>query len=310
VKSVLLALCLLLPAAAQINGTPTAVIGWNPNDPANNADGRPAILTHLGFVWNAILAPNGRVVFAEGARIRQIAADGTVRTLLTDSRLTNFTKLAADSLGDIYYITETEIDKLAPDGSTVKIAGNGTAGTAGEGGPATAAELQFPLDLGFDAAGDLLLNDGSRILRIQPNGTLVRVGGAVNASAAAFDSVGDVYFTGGFDLSRMTPDGAVTVIAGSASSGFSNGCASAANPAVGDAKTAGFNDIVGLAVDGAGNVLVADRYTTSRLRQVTPAGQILTLAGAPPSFGGDGGPASAALLDSPRGLAFDSAGAQ
>jgi uncharacterized protein (TIGR03437 family) len=359
----LLLACFPIAALAQFDGTPVVVIGWNPNDPANNADGHPALLTRLGIVWNAIIGPDGLIVFAEGSRIRRIGADGLVHTLGTDSRMTNFTKLAENRLGNIYYITETEIYKLAPDGSSVKIAGGGTAlaqpglaatnslifpqglavdssgnllfsdqqtyhvwridsagilrvvagtgtaGTAGVGGPASSAQLTFPMDLGFDAAGNLYIHDENRVLKIAPDGTLAQVNPAakpINGAVATFDTAGNTYFSGPqpFQVSRLNLDGSVALVAGTGDLGTSNGCGSAANPAVGDARTATFQQIAGLALDSAGNLIVAEQGTMSRIRQVSPSGVVRTLAGGPPSFSGDGGPASSAVLSAPRGLAY------
>jgi uncharacterized protein (TIGR03437 family) len=123
------------------------------------------------------------------------------------------------------------------------------------------------------------------------------------------DASGRVFVTGsgGFQIFRLEGNGSFASFAGTGDDAFSNGCASAANPVVGDAKTARFGPITGMAVNPAGNLLIVDQ-SHYLLRQVTPAGQVRTIAGAPPSFSGDGGPASAATLDAPQGIAFDAAG--
>jgi trimeric autotransporter adhesin len=69
-----------------------------------------------------------------------------------------------------------------------------------------------------------------------------------------------------------------------------------------------FNDPKGLAVDGSGNLFIADTYY-NRIRKVTPAGVISTVAGnGTEDFSGDGGPTTSAQLNRPRDVAVDGAG--
>ena len=85
----------------------------------------------------------------------------------------------------------------------------------------------------------------------------------------------------------------------------------AGSDAVGDGGAAGAAQLAqpeGLAVDGNGNLYIADA-ANHRVRKVTPAGTISTAAGnGHPGFGGDGGPAEASQLNQPYGLAVDDAG--
>ena len=350
---------------AQVNGTLVQIAGWNRNDPALFADGRPALLTRFAILNGLAIGPDGLMVLAGSTKIRKIGADGLVHTLLTANDLDSSVKLAIDRTGNIYYTATLGIIKLTPSGSTVRVAGIGnsptqdgvqatatslyvegitvdpsgnvvfsegltmrvwridnsgalravagtaTAGTAGEGGPAVSAQLEFPEGLAYDSAGALYISDVHRILKVQPDGTLVRL--AVSTTAfngpIAVDPAGDVYYTPspGYAIARLNADSSSTPIAGTIPGQFSNGCGSGTNPAIGDAKTATFGVIGSLVVDQTGNVLATDG-SNSTVRQINPAGQIRTLAGAPPSFSGDGGPASAATFSDPQALAYDPAG--
>ena len=102
----------------------------------------------------------------------------------------------------------------------------------------------------------------------------------------------------------MDTTGVITTVAGTGSYGSLGGFGGDGGPAV----SALLNYPRGVAVDGAGNLYIADTGN-HRIRKVDSSGVITTIAGTGESdFGGDGGPAIAARLDSPRGVATDSAG--
>jgi uncharacterized protein (TIGR03437 family) len=362
--------------AAEVVGTPTVVIGWSPNDPANAADGHQAILTSLPYLFSVAVGPDGSIFLVCQNQIKKIGTDGIVSTALTTENLEDGGKIAADSLGNIYYAGNS-IHKITPGGQDTVIAGSGSlqahdglpatsaalsigglavsaaselffsddnsysvwridsagllhlvagtgvGGTAGEGGPATGAEIARPGDLAFDGSGALYIIDyGSdyygRVLKVALDGTLVRLAGGSSNSyfySLAVDPVGDVYTVSTPNqIIQISKDGTVAIIAGSNQRGFFNGCGSEGQPNIGDAATASFASITGLAADQAGDILVADnkslfRYSTyGVVRQISPSGAIRTIAGYPPTLSGDGGPVSAATLGSPNGLAYDGAG--
>ena len=101
-------------------------------------------------------------------------------------------------------------------------------------------------------------------------------------------------------MRKVTPDGTITTIAGTGRAGFSGDG--------GPATSARLMTPQGVAVDGQGNVYVAD-YGNHRVREVSADGKITTIAGAgKPGFSGDGGPAISAKLDHPEGVAVDGKG--
>ena len=114
------------------------------------------------------------------------------------------------------------------------------------------------------------------------------------------DGLGNIYVadTGNSAIRKVTPFGVVTTVAGLAGiSGTNDGVGSAAR----------FGDVRGLAMDGLGNIYVADGFNYN-IRKVTPAGDVSTLAGWAGSFGTNDGLGSDARFASPTGIAVDSAG--
>jgi DNA-binding beta-propeller fold protein YncE len=96
------------------------------------------------------------------------------------------------------------------------------------------------------------------------------------------------------------PEGIISTVAGNGQRGFSGDG--------GLATQARFKEPVGLAVDSAGNLFIADR-ADYRVRKVTPEGIISTVAGTGTGWlSGVGGPATGAGLRAPHGLALDAAG--
>jgi sugar lactone lactonase YvrE len=121
-------------------------------------------------------------------------------------------------------------------------------------------------------------------------------------TAVAFDAAGNLYVSdsGAYRVRRIALGGIITTFAGSGVLGDSGDG--------GPATAAAIGEVHGLAADASGNVYLAD-YTHHRVRRVDAAGVISTLAGTGSAdYSGDGGPAVAAALSSPVGLALDGSG--
>src|SRR5437762_3373667 len=148
------------------------------------------------------------------------------------------------------------------------VAGSGASGFAGDGGPATAAELNYPTGVALDAAGDLFIAD--------------RASCVVRKVTATTGTISTVAGTGG--------------VCGFAGDG-------------GAAKAAQLNYPTGVAVDGAGNLFIADSGNCV-IRKVATTGKISTVAGTGGAcgFAGDGGAGTAAQLNSPMDVALDPTG--
>src|SRR5439155_130227 len=159
--------------------------------------------------------------------------------------------VAVDGAGGIFIAgpASNGIRKVTPAGTITTVAGNGSVGFSGDGGPATSAQRRDPARVAVDSAGNLFIADSAN-RRIR----------------------------------KVTPAGTITTVAGNGSVGFSGDG--------GPATSAQFGDAVGVAVDGAGNLFIADS-ANQRIRKVAPAGTITTVAGnGTVGFSGDGGPAT------------------
>ena len=192
--------------------------------------------------------------------------------------------------GDVYATsldTVREVDPQTDQLTTVAGTNAVFGGPLGDGGPATSAALSSPEGVTADSAGNVLISDtGNSRIRVVAASTATFYGQSMTA--------GDIY-----------------TVAGDGARGFSGDGGSAA--------AAELNEPDGVAVDGAGNVLIAD-VLNQRIRVVAAssgtfyglamtAGDIYTIAGdGTLGFSGDGGPATAAELNYPQGVAADSAG--
>ncbi|HLY18169.1 MAG TPA: SMP-30/gluconolactonase/LRE family protein [Bryobacteraceae bacterium] len=191
----------------------------------------------------------------------------------------------------------------------------------GDGGQAPAAQMAQPEGLAVDSSGNLYIADAAnhRVRKVTAAGIISTVAGNGHpgfggdngpASAAqlnqpydlALDPAGNLYIAdyGNQRVRAIGADGNITTVAGSGPAG-SNGDGGPATAAL----------LLGprnLAVDTAGNLYISE-FDGHRVRQVAPGGTITTVAGiGVAGFGGDGGPATAAQLAYPAGLALDAAG--
>jgi sugar lactone lactonase YvrE len=228
--------------------------------------------------------------------------------------------IAIDTAGNVYASDADNnlVVQIAPDGALTVVAGNGTRGFSGDGGPATSAALSTPFGVAVDSAGDLYIADyGNGRIRKVSGGMITTFAGngmpgfsgdggsATNAefngaSGVAIDSAGTVYIA---DIQnnriRRVAGGIITTIAGTGVGGFSGDG--------GPATSASLYGPVDVAVDSAGNIYIADSFN-SRVRKVSD-GIITTIAGsAKGGFSGDGGPATNASLNTPYGITVDSVG--
>ena len=220
----------------------------------------------------------------------------------------------------MYFSSLNCVYKLDPNGVLTRIAGNSQPGYSGDGGPASAAQLNQPAGLAVDSSGNLYIADtrNSIIRKVDTNGNISTVAGyggfgfSGDGSAAAgaalnyptgvaVDSSGNFYIADRVN-NRVrvvnATSGIITTMAGNGTFGYSGDGGPAPN-----AELLPYS----VAVDGAGNVYIAD-LEFARIRKVTTAGIISTVAGNGTfGFSGDGGPATSAAL-APYAIASDSAG--
>ena len=229
--------------------------------------------------------------------------------------------IATDHAGNVYvadYGNRT-IRKITPAGVVTTFAGAAGARGGHTDGVGAAARFHGPLCIATDSTGNLYVGDmRGTIRKITPAGVVTTFAGkAFNEGgvdgigvAASFDfprgiatdSAGNVYVTdgAGHTLRKITPAGVVTTLAGKYD-------VESAGSADGPGADARFSSPLGIAVDGAGNIYVADNAgleTGHTIRKITPAGIVSTVVGVAGQRGFEPGPLPG-RLEQPRGLAIN-----
>ncbi len=231
--------------------------------------------------------------------------------------------VAADRAGNLYIADKDNhrIRKVSPAGLVSTVAGTGDSGYAGNGGPAVNAELHGPQGVAVDDAGNLYIADteNSWVRRVDAaTGVITLYHGAVDvdkpdsgSDAPAMNKPRALFCAGAADvlyiadtenhrILSVTSNGTVRVVAGTGKSGDSGDG--------GLAVAAELDKPRGVFFSPAGDLYIADT-DNHRVRKVDASGIITTVAGTGSGgYEGDGGPATAAKIDKPRGLAVDAAG--
>ena len=290
--------------------------------------GQPAVTQAIAVPGS--VAPDGAGGFFVSSRyqnrVYHVGADGTLTLtagsgkpgssgdggLAISAQLYAPTGVAVDGAGDLF-IADTgnsRIRKVTPAGTITTVAGNGIGpvGFSGEGGPATSAQFGYPgpTDVAVDGAGNLFIADSGnyRVRKVTPAGTITTVAGNVYPTGVVVDGAGNLFIadSGNQRIWKVTPAATITTVAGIGIRGLSGDG--------GPAASAQLYDPADVAVDGAGNLFIADSGN-QRIRKVSPAGTITTVAGIGIvlfDFSGDGGPPTSAQLRGPARVAVDGAG--
>ena len=322
------------------NGIVTSVAGTS--HAGYSGDGGPATNAQLIYPGGVTVDSTGNLFFVDGSyRVRRVAPSGTIATVAgngtqgysgdggpaVNAQLRYPYAIAVDAAGSLFITDDKSIRKVTTTGIISTLAGNGTQGFSGDGGPAVSAQLNYPSSLAVDKDGNLFIADSynSRVRKVSPDGIITTVAGnggsgftgdggpATDATfldlqGIAIDQAGNLYIvdcdydSGNARIRKVSTGGVITTVAGNGTTGFSGDG--------GPATSAQLSGAEAVAVDAAGNIYIADSYN-NRLRKVTPDGIINTVAGANAaslSSSGDGGPATSAQLGIPHGVVVDAAG--
>jgi uncharacterized protein (TIGR03437 family) len=232
--------------------------------------------------------------------------------------------VAVDSGGNLY-IADTAnnaVRKVTAAGTISTLAGSGTLGSGGDGAAATSAQLNGPQGVAVDASGNVYIADtgNAKVRKVSAGGTISTYAGSGTAGFAgdgaaatsaqlnlpiglAVDSGGNLYIAdyGNNVVRRVAASGGtISTVAGNTVQSYGGDGAKATSAAL--------NGPQSVAVDGGGNLYIADSQN-NRVRVVTPAGGISTVAGTGlPGYTGDGKAATSAQIVSPSGLVVDSTG--
>jgi sugar lactone lactonase YvrE len=239
-----------------------------------------------------------------------------------DGSLNGPSATAVDKQGNVYIADtyDSRIRKIDTNGAISTVVGDGSCHFVGDNGPAVNASVCQPTGVAVDVAGNIFIADtqNHRIRKINTSGVISTLAGtgnchfvgdggpAVDASVCqptgvAVDTAGNIYIAdnGDYRVRKIDTSGIITTVAGNGQSGFSGDGSSALNAA--------FNTVASVAVDGAGNIYVADSYNT-RIRKIDSSGVVTTIAGSSYGFSGDGGPAVNAQISNSFGVAADGSG--
>ena len=291
------------------DGTGTAASFYNPYGVAVDALGNVYVADTTNHKIRKITAAGVVTTFAGSGSIGAIDAAGTAASFKYPN------DVAVDAAGNVYVVDtyNHKIRKITAAGVVTTLAGSGTQGSYDATG--TSASFNTPVGIALDASGNVYVSEyaNHKIRKITAAKVVTTLAGSgtegeIDGSGAgasfnyprkvSVDAAGNVYVADTFNykIRKITPAGVVTTWAGSGIAGATDGIGTAAS----------FNNPTSIAVDATGNVYVADYYN-NKIRKITAAGVVTTLAGSG-TQGATDGTGIAASFKYPHSVAVDALG--
>lgn len=308
-------------------GTTITAVAGRANEPGYAGDGGGALNSARFAIPSAAIISgnaeyliadtgNGRIRRIRSSQVNTVAGSGAVDGRLATETVFNLPAgVVRDATGNIlisdsYHYRVRKVD--ASTGRVSTVAGTGIPGV-------TAGRLSSPAGMATSALGTYFTDpDANRVMRINPDGSVRQIAGATNGAAGfsgdglsatsarldtpqgiAVDANGNVFIAdwGNNRIRRINPEGIITTVAG-------NGLVAASGDG-GPALSAGLSPW-SLATDGSGNLYISDDYNDRIRKWTAGTGVITTVAGdGITGYSGDGGPATAARMALPGGIAVD-----
>lgn len=257
----------------------------------------------VGFAQTYVFT--GQIKTVAGNGTQGFGGDGGAAT---SAQLSYFLSGTALDAGGNLYIADngnSRIRKVATNGNISTFAGNGTSGYTGDGGAATSAEIAGPIGIVFDSNGNMFFSESTNqvIRKVDTSGNISTYKALGFAPGAiAIDGANNIYIVDPQNnkVWKLDTSQNLTLIAGTGTAGYSGDN--------GTATSAELNAPNAVAVDATGDVFISDGLNHA-IRMVNAGGTITTVAGSGSAgYGGDGGPATSALLSGPAGVAVDALG--
>ena len=268
------------------DGTITTVAGSGQR--GFSGDGGPATAAQLAGPYGVRVVEDGFLIAdAQNGRIRHVNRAGTISTIA--SGFEHPVDVVRGPDGRLYVAEGggNRVRRIEADGTLTAVAGsgrrryNGDGGYSGDGGPAVDAQLNVPGALTFDQEGNLIIADlrNHVVRKVDRNGVITTIAGTGVAGSAgdggparqaelsepgglAWEPDGSLIISEIPRVRRLTKDGRLVTVAGSDKRGFYGDHGPATNALL------SVLDLI--AIDGAGNVFVAD-YRNNRVRKLIPA---------------------------------------
>ena len=293
----------------KINTSGIITTAAGTGSPGYSGDGGPATAAQFNGVYGVCVDHTGNIYVTDNGNwvIRKVNTSGIVTTIAgtgipgysgdggpaTGAQIGGTTFIRTDVTGNIYFADNSNqvVRMINTSGIITTIAGNGTIGYSGDGGPATNAQLNYPVGVYPDNLGNLYIGDGLNNVtrKVNSSGIITTIAGTGAAgfsgdggpaTDATFntsndvitDAAGNIYIADNLNnrVRKINASGIITTIIGTGIPGFSGDG--------GPATVAQLYNVNGLAINSSGQFFIAD-VLNNRIRTLTTAPSLFYYTG-------------------------------